>query len=354
MNQASAGLVVTGLHKAFGAHPALRGLDLTIPEGSFAAVLGASGSGKTTLLRILAGFERPDRGVVTLGGAILDDDRHHLPPERRRVGYVSQEGSLFPHLTVEANVGFGLPWRRRRGTEVGELLDRVGLSGLGRRYPHQLSGGQQQRVAIARALAVRPRIILLDEPFVALDAGLRTMVWADVVGALRRSGATAVLVTHDQDEALSLADMVAVIRDGRVAQAAAPRDLYDRPIDPELARFVGEANLVDGTADGGFAETCCGRLALRGGQGPAGRPVTVLVRPEQLRVAPAGEVGGVPGLPARVVDTGFHGHDAVIRVVADGGSSSPMVARVWGDVRLAPGDAVVLSVVGPVHSWPRA
>ncbi len=351
MNTAAAGIAITDLHKAFGAHPVLRGMDLALPEGAFAVVLGTSGSGKTTLLRILAGFERPDRGVVAVGGTVLDDSRHHLPAGRRRVGYVSQAGSLFPHLTVAGNVGFGLPRRRRRGAEVADLLERVGLSGLERRFPHELSGGQQQRVALARALAVRPRIVLLDEPFASLDAGMRASVRADVQAAVRRSGATAVLVTHDQDEALSVADLVAVIRDGTVAQVASPRDLYDAPADPELAGFVGEANLVDGTGQGSTVLTRFGPLALRSGHLAAGEPATVLVRPEQLRVASA--EGTAEGVPARVVDSGFHGHDTVIRLVTGGGTAEPMVARVGGDRRLAPGAPVVLSVAGRVHCWPR-
>ena len=263
----------------------LRGVDLSVPEGAFAAVLGASGSGKTTLLRILAGFERPDRGAVTVGGAILDDADRHLPAERRRIGYVSQEGSLFPHLTVAGNVGFGLRRGRSRERVVGHLLDLVGLSALSRRYPHQLSGGQQQRVALARVLAVQPRIVLLDEPFASLDAGLRAAVRADIHALLRRSGATAVLVTHDQDEALTFADLVAVIREGRIAQVAPPRDLYETPVDPDLAQFVGEANLIEGISHGSTVETRFGPLPLRDGRLPAGQALTVLVRPEQLRVA---------------------------------------------------------------------
>jgi iron(III) transport system ATP-binding protein len=354
----SDGLTVTDLHKAFGAHPVLRGVDLSVPEGAFAAVLGASGSGKTTLLRILAGFERPDRGEVTVGGVILDDADHHLPAERRRIGYVSQEGSLFPHLTVAGNVGFGLRRGRSRERVVGHLLDLVGLSALGRRYPHQLSGGQQQRVALARVLAVQPRIVLLDEPFASLDAGLRAAVRADIHALLRRSGATAVLVTHDQDEALTLADMVAVIREGRVAQVASPRDLYETPVDPDLAQFVGEANLVEGISHGSAVETRFGRLPLRDGRPPAGQALTVLIRPEQLRVA--ARAGSVPaeagerrGVAARVVELDFHGHDTVVRVVAEAGAASPLIARVAGEVSLAPGAPVTLTVDGPVHCWPR-
>ena len=314
-------------------------------------MLGASGSGKTTLLRILAGFERPDRGVVAVGGVILDDDHHHLRAERRRIGYVPQEGSLFPHLTVEGNVGFGLRAREGREAEIADLLERVGLSGLGSRYPHQLSGGQQQRVALARALAVRPRIVLLDEPFASLDAGLRATVRADVRAAVQRSGATAILVTHDQDEALSIADLVAVIRDGVVAQVASPRDLYESPVDPDLARFVGEANLIEGTSYGSTAETPLGWLELCDGHRPSRQQITVLVRPEQLRVTPS--AGGGPGVAARVVETGFHGHDALVRLITEDAAVAPMIARVVGGMRLEPGAQVTIKVVGPAHCWPR-
>lgn len=348
---ATEGLTTSDLHKAFGDHPVLRGVDLTIPGGTFAAVLGASGSGKTTLLRILAGFERPDRGVVAVGGVILDDDHHHLRAERRRIGYVPQEGSLFPHLTVEGNVGFGLRAREGREAEIADLLERVGLSGLGSRYPHQLSGGQQQRVALARALAVRPRIVLLDEPFASLDAGLRATVRADVRAAVQRSGATAILVTHDQDEALSIADLVAVIRDGVVAQVASPRDLYESPVDPDLARFVGEANLIEGISYGSTAETPLGWLELCDGHRPSRQQITVLVRPEQLRVTPS--AGGGPGVAARVVETGFHGHDALVRLITEDAAVAPMIARVVGGMRLEPGAQVTIKVVGPVHCWPR-
>src|ERR1700691_372873 len=208
-------VAVTGLHKAFGTHPVLTGVDLEVPAGSLTAILGPSGSGKTTLLRLMAGFDRADAGTIKIGDVLVDSPGVHLPPARRRIGYVPQEGSLFPHLTVEANVGFGLAARERRGGKVASMLEAVGLGGLGKRYPHQLSGGQQQRVALARALAIEPALVLLDEPFSSLDAGLRSSVRSDVQDVLRAGGVTAVLVTHDQDKALSVADQVAVIRDGR-------------------------------------------------------------------------------------------------------------------------------------------
>src|ERR1700689_5728649 len=285
-------VAVTGLQKAFGVHPVLTGVDLEVPAGSLTAILGPSGSGKTTLLRLMAGFERPDAGTITIGGAVVDGPGVYLAPERRRTGYVPQEGSRFPHLTVGANVGFGLSARERRGGRVTSMLETVGLGGLGPRYPHQLSGGQQQRVALARALAIEPALVLLDEPFAALDAHLRASVRADVQQIFRARGTTAILVTHDQDEALSMADAVAVLRDGQIAQYAAPQDLYITPADPQLAGFIGDANLLEGqlvaARPGPAVRTVFGELAVTAaGGGMTPGPVTVLVRPEQLAVETA-------------------------------------------------------------------
>jgi iron(III) transport system ATP-binding protein len=346
----SADVAVADLFKGFGSRAVLTGLHLTVPPGALAAVLGPSASGKTTLLRILAGFDRPDRGTVRIGGTLVDGDGRHVPPERRRIGYVSQEGSLFPHLTVAGNVAFGVPRRERRTGRVRELVAAVGLTESADRYPHQLSGGQQQRAALARALAVRPELVLLDEPFAALDAGLRGRLRAEVFEVLRAAGTTTILVTHDQDEALSSADLVAVIRDGRIVQSATPQELYDEPADVELARFVGAANVLDGRADGGLVDTRLGRLALRN---PVTGRVLVLVRPEQLQVHRAGPggAGAGCGLLARVVAGGFHGHDAVLTVQPEGGLPE-LAVRVPGDLRLPPGSAVRLTVRGPVRGWP--
>jgi iron(III) transport system ATP-binding protein len=359
-------LVVTGLHKAFGDHPVLTGVDLEVPAGSLTAILGPSGSGKTTLLRVLAGFERADAGTVTIGGSVVDGPDVHLAPDKRRIGYVPQEGSLFPHLTVAANIGFGLPARQRRGPATAELLDQVGLAGLGQRYPHQLSGGQQQRVALARALAIEPKIVLLDEPFASLDAQLRASVRADVQALLAKTGITGILVTHDQDEALSTADRVAVLRDGRIAQCDAPQDLYDRPADADIARFIGDANLLDGVLEAGTVATILGRLPVEPaclaspGSGPADGRVTVLVRPEQVELRP-GEANGGPGAPAggaghlagRVVAYGYHGHDAVIHVRPEHEAGAPViVVRTVGGGQLPTGALVTLRARGPVLAWP--
>ncbi|HYB16178.1 MAG TPA: ABC transporter ATP-binding protein [Streptosporangiaceae bacterium] len=344
-------VAVTGLHKAFGAHPVLTGVDLEVPAGSLTAILGPSGSGKTTLLRLMAGFEQADAGTISIGDALVDGPGVHVAPERRRIGYVPQEGSLFPHLTVEANVGFGLAVRERRGGKAAKMLEMVGLGGFGKRYPHQLSGGQQQRVALARALAIEPAVVLLDEPFASLDTHLRASVRADVQAIFRRAGTTAVLVTHDQDEALSVADRVAALRDGTIAQCAAPEDLYNRPADPELARFIGEANLLEGVLNGGVVKTLLGDLPLDPEAVPAGRPgqVTVLIRPEQIELDP-----GQDGMAGRVVSYGYHGHDAVVEVQpaleADGRT---IIVRVTGGHHLRTGSLVRVRARGPVFAWAR-
>ncbi len=340
-----------GVRKAFGPHVVLAGVDLDVPEGAIAAVLGPSGSGKTTMLRVLAGFERPDAGAVVIGGTVVDDGRRHVPVEQRRIGYVPQEGSLFPHLDVRGNVGFGLA-RRGRRSRVDELLAMVGLADLGTRYPHQLSGGQQQRVALARALAPDPRLVLLDEPFASLDAHLRAQVRGDVLDIVRRAGTTAVLVTHDQDEALSSADVVAVLRDGVVAQVDDPYQLYNHPVDADVASFVGEANLLPGAARRGLAETALGALPLVR-PAPEGAALTVLVRPEQLAVRP--EDGGSGGVPATVERCEYHGHDTTVRLrVRHGQPGVPeaLVARLAGRHPVRESAGVRLEVDGSVEAWP--
>ena len=386
-------LTVEGLTKSFRDTPVLRGIDLHVEPGALTAILGASGAGKTTLLRVIAGFEAADQGTVRLDGTVVDDGRRRLPPERRRIGYVPQDGALFPHLTVRANAAFSLPRRERHGPRPDEILHLVGLDGLGHRFPHQLSGGQQQRVAIARALASRPRLVLLDEPFASLDAALRTSVRADVLGVLRSTGTTAVLVTHDQDEALSAADYVAVMRDGLITQAGAPREIYQYPADPWTATFVGTANLLPGRpASGEEVDTVLGRHQLHPVPGSPGHPaappdagpadITVLIRPEQIRLVPPR-----PGIgAARVSAARYHGHDALITVLpektvppdntvppgepaAHGGNGTRNGSPPTGDhrpgngvlhVRITgadlpvPGDRVGLEVHGPVVAWPAA
>ena len=323
-------LRIAGISKSFGGQRVLRDVDLEVPPGSFTAILGASGSGKTTLLRIVAGFERPDAGEVMLGSELVDDARQRfVPPERRRIGYVPQEGALFPHMSVGRNVSFGLPRGRDRFTRVTGLLGLVGLRGLGRRYPHQLSGGQQQRVALARALAIEPEIVLLDEPFSSLDATLRASIRAEVLNVLRQAGTTCILVTHDQDEALSMADQVAVLREGAVAQLATPAQLYEHPGDEEIAQFLGEPNVVEGQVDGNVAATIFGPLALTGWSGPEHCAARVMVRPGNSRWSKPERAASRASWPARPTSatTPWSTSASAPTVIPSSWSGSPVGAR---------------------------
>jgi iron(III) transport system ATP-binding protein len=320
-------LRVHGLRKRFGRVVALSDVDLSVPAGSLTAVLGPSGCGKTTLLRCVAGFERPDAGTVEVDGRPVDG----LPPHRRRIAVVPQDGALFPHLSVAGNVGYGLSRAARRAGRVDEVLALVGLDGYGSRMPHELSGGQQQRVAVARALAPRPPLVLLDEPFSALDAALRLEVRRDVRAALRADRATAVLVTHDQGEALSMADQVAVLREGRIVQAGEPSAVYSAPVDPWVAGFVGEAVLLPAVVSGGVARTDLGPMPV------TGVGSVVLLRPEQL-------VLGAMGVSAKVVGRDFHGHDALLTLRLDGGTD--VLARVIGAEAPPVGETVGVTVQG--------
>jgi iron(III) transport system ATP-binding protein len=340
---------ISSLAKAFGGRPILRGVDLVVPSGALFAILGASGSGKTTLLRLLSGFDRADSGTIEIGGRQVSGPGVHLPPERRQVGYVTQEGSLFPHLSVAANVVFGLPKRERRDRFKAEaLLETVGLpASYAGRGPHELSGGEQQRVALARALAPRPKLVLLDEPFSALDASLRIETRQAVAAILQAAGATALLVTHDQSEALSMGREVAVLRDGVLAQVAPPEVLYREPVDAALAQFVGEAALMPGDVAAGFATCGLGRLELARAA-PEG-PADVMVRPEQIRFDSRARPGAAEGL---VVAVTYYGHDASVAVALDPGAE-PVTARVAGHMAPDEGDRVWLSVEGPVMAYPR-
>ncbi len=316
-------LLLDGVTKSFGGVVAVDDVHLDVAPTSITAVLGPSGCGKTTLLRMIAGFIEPDAGTIRFGDRVVAGAGRAVPPQARRVGYVPQEGALFPHLDVAANIAFGLPRARRRSSRVTEMLDLVELpAAYASRHPHELSGGQQQRVALARALAPHPTVVLLDEPFSSLDASLRASTGRAVVRALRASGATAVLVTHDQDEALSLADQVAVMRAGSLVQAAGPRDLYRNPVDPEVARFVGGAAVLPAHVVDGVATCALGRAPVVG-PCPDG-PAQVLLRPEQIRID-----GSLPSVEARIEEISFYGHDAAVRLLVLPAGPA-LVARVPG------------------------
>jgi iron(III) transport system ATP-binding protein len=352
--QAMSPLVISDVWKSYGARPVLEGVSLDVQPGSLTAVLGHSGCGKTTLLRVIAGFERAQRGEVVLGGRTLDDGRLYVAPEKRGIGYVPQEGALFPHLSVRANVAFGLPRRERRGKDVARLLEMVGIEPLARRLPHECSGGEQQRVALARALARRPQALLLDEPFSSLDASLRGQVREEVHALLREQGVTTVLVTHDQEEALSLADVVAVLRDGQIVQRAAPAELYERPVDERVARFLGAVNVVEARFQDGSARTRLGTLELSAAPAKRDRETgAVVVRPEQLEVRErkAGDAGGDPAasLNGRVEQCRYYGHDALLHIRPEAPEDAELLlARVHGEQALPVGALVSVAAHGPV------
>jgi iron(III) transport system ATP-binding protein len=326
-----------GVTKRYGAVLAVDAVDLVVPAGEFLTLLGPSGCGKSTLLRIVAGFEAPDAGRVRLFG----EDVAGVAPERRGVGLVFQHLALFPHLDVAGNVAYGLrsSSRAERKARVGELLELVDLRGAERRYPDQLSGGQAQRVALARALAPKPRVVLLDEPFSSLDTTLRASLRAEVRSILRAAGVTAILVTHDQDEALSLGDAVGVMFDGRIVRHGPPREVYADPRSAEVAVFVGDANRVYGTSRDGLIDTELGWLA-----GPVGGGDVALVRPEQVLVEldPAG--------PAIVVEVEYYGHDQAVTVRLPSGRM--VRTRLATDRAFRPGDRVRATAAAAIPGTP--
>ena len=327
-------LTVDGIGFAYGDAPVLEDVSLFVEPGTVLALLGPSGCGKTTLLRIIAGLERPSHGTVQLGDAVLTSRDRFVPPERRRIGMVFQEGALFPHLSVAANVAFGLPRGRERAARVAQALELVGLGDLGDRLPSTLSGGQRQRVALARALAPAPSALLLDEPFANLDPSLRVQLRSEVAALLRRLGITSVFVTHDQEEAFVLGDKVAVMRAGHLLQLATPSELYERPADRWVAGFVGDANLIAGAGGGSCAETALGDVPLTE---PARGSVEVLVRPENVALAEGG--------PWTVEAMEFYGHDTLYVLTTDDGA--PLHARAAAAPRHRPGDRVSVRYAGP-------
>lgn len=336
-----------GIDKSFGATKAVDGADLTVPVGSLVALLGPSGSGKSTLLRIIAGFEAPDAGTVEIGDTPVVGNGLWVEPERRRVGMVFQDGALFPHLTIERNVAFGEPEEGR----VEACLELVGLAHRAKAYPHELSGGERQRVALARALAPDPAVVLLDEPFAALDAGLRTSLREEVAAILRDAGASALLVTHDQQEALSLADQVAVMDGGRIVQSGSPEEVYGRPATRWVAGFLGAAEVLEGTAAAGHVDTELGRV--RCDDAVADGPVEIVIRPEALRLAAVEAATPPPStaVSGEVLERSFFGHDQLVTVGLPSGRR--IRSRVDGLVHWRRGDTAHVWVEGSVHVLPR-
>ncbi len=335
-------LSIQGLTKRFvaGAPPVVDEVSFTVGNGEIVALLGPSGCGKTTTLRLIAGFEHADAGTVTVGGRLLTGPSIHVPPEARGVGVVFQDYALFPHLSVLENVLFGLQRlpRSQRVARAREALKLVGLSGYENRKPHELSGGQQQRVAIARTLAPMPQLVLLDEPFSNLDALLRQATRQEIRTVLKEAGLSALLVTHDQEEALSFADRVGVMRAGRIEQVGTPEEVYYQPRTLFVAQFLGRTNLILSRAAGDTAETPLGRIGLNR---PAAGDVLLALRPEHLTLEAPDSASGCRG---RVVGREFKGHDITFRVELNG---AEYLVHTDNLVPYQPGDLVSVRPLAP-------
>jgi iron(III) transport system ATP-binding protein len=337
---AGLGVSVEKLGAAYDAAAVLSDVSLQVGAGEILALLGPSGCGKTTLLRCIAGLETPTAGRVVVGDRDVTSGRG-VAPEKRRVGMVFQEGALFPHKTVAGNVGYGVPRGEGRHQRSARSLELVGLGDKAGRMPGTLSGGEQQRVALARALAPEPGVILLDEPFSSLDAGLRWQLRSDVRRLLKGIGVTTILVTHDQDEALTFGDRVAVMRAGTIEQVGSPADVYGRPASPWVARFVGEANLLDASFRDDGAVTALGVIPAPPMEGSG----QVLCRPEQLRLASTG--------PATVTVASYFGRDTRYEVEVPGAGT--LIVRTSGAPEHEPGDAVTVRFIdASAHGWTQA
>ncbi len=322
--------------------PAISGVSFGVAQGELVALLGPSGCGKSTLLRLIAGLEIPNSGEIWLEGRSVSSARTFVKPEARRIGLIFQDAALFPHLTVRENVAFGVHNSRDAKERVNAMLHLVELDGLDLRYPHELSGGQQQRVALARALAPGPATVLLDEPFANLDAALRNSLRADVRRILKQAGATVVLVTHDQEEALSMADRIAVLMRGRLQQIASPREIYLRPASRDLATFVGDANFLPGAARGALVDCALGAVTLLS---EALGPVDVMIRPEAIQLTPSAAGAAI------VEAITYYGHDAMIAVRL---SDTLLRARISALQPLRIGERVDVRCAGVAVAFPSA
>jgi iron(III) transport system ATP-binding protein len=339
------GLSVAGISATYGANLALRGVSLEVPKGCIAAVLGPSGSGKSTLLRVIAGLHRPTQGEIRLGDQLVSGSGCWVNPERRRVGLVPQGSSLFPHLTVAENIGFGMRDKRSAAAKarIAHFLALADLSDLAKRRPHEISGGQAQRVAVLRALAPEPAIVLLDEPFSALDVGLRATLRDQVWSLLREAHATAIWVTHDRAEALGYADQVSLLHAGQLVQTGTPQEVYEQPASPWAATFIGDGVIISGRSDGRVADTAWGFVAHQGGQ--VGR-VELLVRPEFVQVWPRQQ-----GVRARVLSSRFLGHETITSLELLADHNQVLTANISHGPVPAAGEVVGVGIAGAVPAF---
>jgi iron(III) transport system ATP-binding protein len=338
-------LALTDVSKAFGSQKVLTNLFLDVADGEFVAILGSSGSGKTTLLRLIAGFDDPDTGEISISGKLVAGKNIFVPAEARKVGYVPQDAALFPHLSVSENIAFGLKGLSKpaRTARVRELLTLVSMEAFENQSSTSLSGGQKHRIAIARALAPEPELILLDEPFAALDAELRSRIRDEIKDVLDKVSSTTILVTHDQEEALSIADRVALLRDGSFAQIGNPREIYAAPVDLGVATFLGDSVIVDGVIESGKVTTSLGQLTLLNSakEGGLGK---VAIRPENFYLQP--DLNG----DSIVVGRQFFGHDAVVEVKTP---KQLIRARSSGPFAPEVGMKVTVWVRGAVNFYPE-
>ncbi len=336
-------LEVQDVHKCFGETPCVEIGHMHVSEGEVLALLGPSGCGKTTTLRLIAGLEIPDGGRISLAGQEVSSAQRFVPPEKRKLGLVFQDYALFPHLTVAQNIRFGL--QKIQGdidARVQEMLALTRLSRLSHRFPHELSGGEQQRTALARCLAPYPHMLLLDEPFSSLDASLRKELRTEVKEILRETQLTTILVTHDQEEALSMSDRLAIMLHGSVQQVGTPRELYWSPFREDIAHFMGEANLLPGRASGHTVECVLGQLPI---QQQVEGPVQVMLRPETLHINL-----GHAGRPGRVLDIEFYGHDQILHIELDSGER--LLVRRDAIQPFLPGQQIAVEPVGVFPVFP--
>ena len=344
-------LDIAHLEVSFGAKKVIDDLSLSLKEGEIAALLGPSGCGKTTLLRAIAGLIQPDSGTIRFGAQLVGLSSVVLPPHRRGIGYVPQQGALFPHLSVAKNIAFGLDKKSHSKAEiekiVSEMLELISMKGFEESQPSEISGGQQTRVALARALAVKPKMVLLDEPFSALDAQLRGELRSDVVSLLRTAGTTAILVTHDREEALVSADRVVLMREGKIAQHGTPEEVYENPVSPTVAMSTGDALVLEGVryADGSTSSA----VHPLTGESLSGQIGEVVIRPEELHLSSSPTENSVEGT---VVKIDYYGHDAMLEVQLAKNQQSISV-RIAAPFDFAVGGKVFVQHSGPIRFFAK-